>query len=298
MKNISVILLFSLSLLLISCSDTSDDNFNPTNNNGNSNTSGNNHNGNNNNGNNSTNNPTGQEGEITLYSVQGEDISKIVDYQVSGLNLIYQQDIQEHQRLWRLIKKIIPLNYRSKIGEFLIYNGTITDTFGLSEKINNDASKWRIGIAINYADDDQQKLIFTILHEFAHILTLNNDHIDTMVRESNCVNYFNNLGCSNNNSYINQFQSQFWTDIWSDYLVSKNGTQIEMLSFYNFYSDHFFLPNSAISPEEDIADVFATFVLREEGATGNSIAEQKIEFMYTYNELVSLRNYARTNLGS
>lgn len=300
MKNIRLIFLFSLLLVFQSCTSGSDDlNLNNSGsgevNNGN--TDGNTD-GNNGNSNNNQSNPVGTDGEITLYSVHGEDISKIVDYQVSGQDLVYQQDLQEHQKLWRLVKKIVPLNYRDKIGEFLIYNGSVTETNGLSVQINNDLSKWKLGIAINYSNDDQQKLIYTIVHEFGHILTLNNDQINTTIREDNCTTFYTDLGCSKSDSYLNQFQNQFWSDIWDSFLTAQGDGIMGIQSFYTTYSDRFLVQNSANNPKEDIADAFAIFVTREEAATGNSIAEQKIEFMYNFSELVSLRNYIRTNLGS
>lgn len=300
MKNISLIFLFSLLFVFYSCNHGSDDlNLNNSgsgvvnNGNGTGNTSGNNGNSNNN-----QNNPVGIDGEITLYRVNGEDIFKIVDYLVSGQDLVYQQDLQEHQKLWRLVKKIVPLNYRDKIGEFLIYNGSVTETNGLSAQINNDSSKWKLGIAINYSNDDQQKLIYTIVHEFGHILTLNNDQINTSIRESNCTTFYTGLGCSKSDSYLNQFQNQFWSDIWDSFITAQGQGVMGIQSFYTTYIDHFFIQNSANNPKEDIADVFATFVTLEEASTGNSIKEQKIDFMYSFSELVSLRNYIRTNLGS
>jgi len=299
MKNLSKILLFSFLVLLHSCS-SSDDDLNPSNSNNNNTTSGNTSGniGNNGTGTNSQNNPVGSDGDITLYRVQGENIFKIVDYQVSGQNLAYQQDTQEHQKLWRLVKKIIPVNHRTKIGEFLIYNGSVNNTNGLSVQINNDLSKWKLGLAINNAKGDQQKLIYTIVHEFGHILTLNNSHINSMIRENNCTNFYSYLGCSKSNSYINKFQNQFWLGIWDSFLVAQDNGSLGIQNFYNTYNNHFLTSNSAINPEEDIADVFATFVTRKNNSNENSITEQKIQFMYNYSELVSLRNYIRTNLGA
>lgn len=299
MKNIKFFLSFILLFSLLSCSNGGDDlnisnSFNAGNNNGNNNS------GNNNSGNNSNNNqtnPTGEEGEITLYSIINDNLVKIVDYNVSGQELIYQQDTQEHLNLWRLVKKIIPLNYRSKIGEFLIYSGENGHTITQSKKIKSDLSKWRLSIAINRAGD-QPKLIFSIVHEFGFILTQNNDQVDASIRENMCSSYYNEFGCTGNSSYINLFQQEFWLPIWDSYIVSKGGSIIDMQNFYNNHSNYFFYPNSALSPEEDIADVFATFVTRENAAVNNSITEQKIDFMYNFSELVSLRNYIRTNLGS
>ena len=242
------------------------------------------------------NNPSGQQGEITLYRVDGESIVKITDYQVSGQDQIYQQDTQRHQELWTIVKKVMPTSYRTKMSEFLIYNGEVTGSAGFVVETEQDLSKWQMGIAINYADN-QQELVYTVIHEFGHILTLNNDQVDANISQNSCSNYFVGEGCAKSNSYIHKLQSQFWADIWTEYQAAQN-SQSGMEQFYNSYSDRFVTQYAATNPGEDIAEVFATFVTRNSDVNGNSIAEQKIQLMYNHTELVELRNYIRGNLGS
>ncbi len=247
-------------------------------------------------GNDNDNSPSGRNGEITLYKVNGEIITKIKDYQVSGQDLAYQQDTKKHQDIWTLVKKVMPTAYRSKMNEFLIYNGEANGSAGFVFETAQDLSKWRMGIAINFADN-QQELTYTIIHEFGHILTLNNDQVDASISESSCNNYFTGEGCSKTNSYIHKLQSQFWADIWTQYQTAQS-SQSGLQQFYNSYSDRFVTQYAATNPGEDIAEVFATFVTRNSGANGNSIAEQKIQLMYNHTELVDLRNYIRGNLGA
>ena len=246
--------------------------------------------------NNNDDNPTGREGEITLYKVNGETITKITDYQVTGQDLVYQQNAQRHQEIWSIIKKVVPPSYRNKMSEFLIYNGEVTGSAGFVFETEQDLSKWRMGIAINYAHN-QQELIYTIIHEFGHILTLNNDQVNASINQSSCTNYFTGEGCAKTSSYIHQLQSQFWADIWTEY-QSAQDSESAMMQFYNTYSDRFVTQYAATNPGEDIAEVFATFVSRNSGVNGNSIAEQKIQLMYNHSELVELRNYIRENLGA
>ena len=241
-------------------------------------------------------NPSGQDGEITLYKVNGETITKVTDYSVSGQDLAYQQDTQKHQELWGLVKKVVPPNYRNKMSEFLIYNGEVNGSAGFVVETQSDLSKWQMGIAINYADD-QQELTYTVIHEFGHILTLNNDQVDASIAQGSCSNYFTGEGCSKSNAYINKLQSQFWADIWSEFQNAQN-SQNGMEQFYNSHNNRFVTQYAATNPGEDVAEVFATFVTRNGGANGNSIAEQKIQLMYNHAELVELRNYIRGNLGS
>lgn len=242
-------------------------------------------------------NPQGSEGEITLYKVEGSEIVKTLDYRVSGQDLAYQQDIAKHNEIWDLIKKVVPSSYRVKMSEFLIFNGSGSETAGFVVSTQSDLSKWQMGIAIDYADD-KQELVYTIIHEFGHIVTLNNDQIDAGISKTSCGTYFPGEGCSKKDSYINKLQSNYWSDIWSEFLAAKDGDESLFEEFYNTNESRFVTQYAATNPGEDIAEVFTTFVIRDSGPKGSSIAEKKIQLMYAHNELIELREYIRTNLNS
>lgn len=245
--------------------------------------------------NNTNNNTAGGSGEITLYKVEGEYITKIKDYKVSGQDLNYQKDTAKHLELWQLVKDVVPPSYRNKMSEFVIYNGGSNGTAGFVIEKNQELSKWKMGIAIDYADD-RTELVYTVIHEFGHILTLNNDQVDGLVSEDSCNNYFTGEGCSKTPSYINKLQSKYWADIWTNYLNAQN-SESALNSFYNKNKSRFVTQYASTNPGEDIAEVFATFVTKN-NTNGNTIADKKIQLMYQHPELVNLRNYIRKNLGT
>lgn len=238
----------------------------------------------------------GTQGEITLYRVAGSAIEKITDYQVSGQDLVYQNDVTRHQELWSLTKDVVPQSHRNYMNEFMIYNGEITGSAGYVYDTAPDLSTWQMGLAINYADD-QNELLYTIIHEFGHILTLNNTQLDSSISSGNCSNYFPGEGCAKAAAFINKLYNLGWADIWSEYQQAQ-GSSSAMQSFYNQYQDRFVTNYAATNPGEDIAEVFATFVTMVERPAGNTIAERKILFMYDEPELVQLRDYIRGNLMS
>ena len=65
--------------------------------------------------------------------------------------------------------------------------------------------------------------------------------------------------------------------------------------FYRKYSDQFLTEYAATSPEEDIAESWAFFILSPKPEQ-NSIANEKILFFYEYSELVQLRQEILTRL--
>jgi hypothetical protein len=239
---------------------------------------------------------TGTQGEITLYRVNGAAIDKITNYQVSGQDLVYQNNVNRHQELWTLTKDVVPQSNRHFMNEFMIYNGEVTGSAGYVFETNQDLSTWQMGLAINYADN-QNELIYTIIHEFGHILTLNNTQVDSSINSGACGEYFTGEGCSKNTSFINKLYNLGWADIWSEYQQAQN-SQAALQAFYQRNQDRFVTNYAATNPGEDVAEVFATFVTMAEKPAGNTIAERKILLMYEESELVALRGYVRNNLST
>ncbi len=239
---------------------------------------------------------SGTEGEITLYSVHGNDLTKLVDYQVSGQDLVYQNNVARHQEIWGLTKDIMPIDNRDNMNQFMIYNGEITSSAGYVFPTNNNLTTWQMGIAINYADD-QTELVYTVIHEFGHILTLNNTQIDASTNSGSCSNYFIEEGCTKANSYINEIYSLYWADIWTEYQNAQS-SESALQAFYDTYRDRFVTNYAVTNPAEDIAEVFTTFVTLDSRPAGTTIAEKKVLLMYNRPELVALRDHIRNNLAS
>ena len=181
----------------------------------------------------------------------------------------------------------------------MIFAGENNGTAGYVYDTSHDLSKWEMGIAIDFAYPDgifngDGELAYTIIHEFGHILTLDNTQVDSSISDSDCTNYFTGEGCAKKEAYINKLQTRFWADIAEEH--AKLGEDFDAQDrFYDKYKDRFVTGYASTNPGEDIAEVFATFVTRNGGVNGNSIAEQKIQLMYDHTELIGLRDYVRAN---
>ena len=163
-------------------------------------------------------------------------------------------------------------------------------------------------------------LISAMIHENAHILSLNSSQGDndavpddlyeepyTELRElfqektSACASYYSDVpGCMNSNSYLNKFFQKFWVDIYpsfkwyfefDDYDKFEDNNAL----FYKKYKTQFVTDYAATNPDEDFADSYMLFVLKEK-PTKSTIADQKILFFYDFPELVEMRDFIRSNL--
>jgi len=235
----------------------------------------------------------GDEGDLTLYNVQGNAISKIKDYKVPNKYLDIQADKQLHEDVWEVVTELIPEIYRDKINQYQVFHGE-GQLLGYVHAVeSDDLSKWRFALGIDQATDlDEIKLsndfIYTIIHEYGHVLTLNDEQLQVM-SEGECDQYFTGEGCANADAYINKIVEIGWTDILSQGLDSEE--------IYERYPDRFSTEYAATNPGEDVAEVFTVFVIKDKAPRGQSIADKKIQALYEYPELVKLREEIRSNVG-
>lgn len=245
---------------------------------------------------------------LVTYSVSGDQISDPIYYEDVSTNLkAYQEDLASHQEIWDYFTILIPVNERRSLVEYSIVTDGDDNILAAVTQTSYDPELW--GLEIDIRDsDDRLDLTYTLIHEYAHLLTLGPEQVIpsealfNMPDDDNifynevaaCPNYFPGEGCSLSNSYINAYFNQFWTDIyeeWSDInLIEENNDYYEALdNFYYNYEERFLTDYSVTNPEEDIAEAFTFFVLSPR-PNGDTVTEQKILFFYRYLELTQLRD--------
>ena len=155
-------------------------------------------------------------------------------------------------------------------------------------------------------------LYVTLLHEFAHILTLQGGQMDMnedvlfaeeedspvhAQAEENCAYYYvSGMGCTREGSYLNAFYERYWFDLmeeWRQRNVEKDEDELDR--FFQDYEERFATAYAATNATEDIAESWSYFVLSPR-PEGTEIWEDKLLFFYGYPELVRLRAEILTRL--
>ena len=245
---------------------------------------------------------------LVTYSVSGDQISDPIYYEdVSADMTGYQEDLASHQEIWDRFTTLIPAGDRSSLAEYSIVTDGEDNILAAVAQTPYDPALW--GLEVDIRDsDDKLNLTYTLIHEYAHLLTLGPDQVTPSVaifnnpedddiyfeEASACADYFPGEGCSQPDSYINAFYNLFWIDIYEEWqdinLIEDDDAYYEALDdFYSKYADQFVTDYAATNPEEDIAEAFTFFVLSPR-PDGDSIAEEKILFFYGYPELVQIRD--------
>ncbi|WFD11190.1 hypothetical protein [Tepidibacter hydrothermalis] len=232
--------------------------------------------------------------KITSYKVTNGEVNFKFNKEVS------KEDMNKYKLMWDKSKKIIPKSYINRITEFEIMTDGKDEMLAYVHSPDNKNKKWTLAIDLEDAFNKKGKLIGkdldeTIVHEFAHILTLNDNQV--IPKEIKSVNYITDEGTTKKDSYLNLFYKKFWADIFEEFKTYSEDEENEeaLIEFYDKYKSRFVSEYAATNPEEDIAESFKEFVVSEK-PKGNSIAKKKILFFYDFPELVKIREEIRKSL--
>ena len=217
-----------------------------------------------------------------------------------------QEDRTTHEEIWHMFMRLIPAEEREIVSGFGIFTDGKYNYLAAVSQAEKNPYKWELNV--DFADSTQKTVLtYTLLHEFGHLATLNRDQVEVSVpiyhspysddifqqEVDACPQYFPGEGCSNPDSYINQFFDRFWTDLYAEWQViaeeQDDDTRYDLIDdFYKTYQDQFLTDYAPTSPEEDIAESWTFFILAPKPEL-NSIANEKILFFYEFPELVELR---------
>ncbi|HLO27873.1 MAG TPA: hypothetical protein VK249_01980 [Anaerolineales bacterium] len=255
---------------------------------------------------------------LITYQVRGDRISDPFIESIPDNLIKDQQDVASQQEAWQLFTTLIPTEDRRMVAQYLAITDGPGKTLAAVQQTQTNPKKWIIELDV--ADvSDKLKLIFTLLHEYGHLVTLNASQVPPDIpvfknphnvrlydqQVAACQTYYTRQGCSKPDSYINQFYTHFWADIIEEWQqISKpSGPESadeynrRMSGFYQKYSDRFVDDYGITNPIEDIAESFAFFILSQQ-PKDDVIKDQKILFFYRYPELVQLRSRILSNLCS
>lgn len=238
---------------------------------------------------------------LVLYDTQKEELGK-------RENLLLPDEVEDgldsraaHEAIWQTFTSLIPEEDRAFVTEFAILSdGSNNVLAGVSPTYDNPR-EWTLKVDVVDAGNPYS-LYYSLLHEYGHLLTLNASQVppeeqvfyhpdDKAIYENavnRCPRYFTGEGCSNSGSYINEFFSRYWSSFYSEWQKTQGDQQDPSHDFYSGHADQFLTSYAATSPEEDIAESWAFFVLSPKPEP-ISVANQKILFFYEYPELVALR---------
>ena len=223
-----------------------------------------------------------------------DDLSGVTMYEIIDGEPQGTLNAQERE-VWNLYVDLVGTSFISQyMNVYETYDDPQDDTYAYVAQDLDDPQYWAMGANLSafYPDGelDRAEAVRTHIHEFAHILTLNTSQLDATVSGDSCGLYQLEEGCTKSNSYIYQFQQDFWAGLegWPGDEASAD----DIYDFYDRNQDQFVTDYAATNLAEDIAESFTAFVINER-PEGSEIRDQKVSFFYDYPELMRIRAVMR-----
>jgi hypothetical protein len=223
------------------------------------------------------------------------------------VDLNIEEDALAHE-YWQFIYPLLP---NDLVDQYLVAFAIFTDgagnELGAIDQIDESNTLFRLNIDINdvkiFSQNDAERIDanHTLVHEFGHMMTLNNQQIELAVNEADHTRYITEEGQARADSYLNLFVQAFWNEaLLSEWQTIKTmddprAYEESVYDFHQHNHDRFVTEYSSEGPEEDIAESWTFFVFTDK-PTGNTVREQKVRFFYQFPELVDYRKSIRENL--
>jgi hypothetical protein len=193
--------------------------------------------------------------------------------------------------VWETYVRIVGADYASTtMRTFQTGTNAESDTLAYVIRAERDVLRWDLAANLAYSDD-QAELIATLVHEYAHILSLNTAEVTPFVKTCDTLDL--DEGCASDDSYILAFEREFWTEYGDE---APDATNIDAEVADAFYAEHeedFVSAYAATNVVEDFAESFMLYVLEDGLGYQGTTTSAKLTFFTAYQELVDIRERIR-----
>lgn len=258
---------------------------------------------------------------LAFYSVENGKILPDSCEEEESL-VLTEENRNLHLLIWNRSLEIIPDSYEHFIKNFRISSDGVENIMAFVEPAEEgdktNLSSWTLAIDLvdvlnRMGEVKNRDMDETLIHEFGHILSLNSEEVNALVVDDPddmswmeewdfSTTYRMNDCVAREKSYLNMFFQQFWgeeqirewfaiyndSETEDDYYSALNSLSIKY--YTDFVSDY-----AMTNPEEDFAESFTHFVMKEK-PVGDTISHQKIRFFYDFPELLAIRDEIRSVL--
>jgi hypothetical protein len=255
------------------------------------------------------------EESIARYAVDGDELRLLDSASLEGVPT-WMEDGDRHRQIWELFTRVIPASARPMLAELEITTDGRDETLAAVYQTEADPAQWILSVDVADAFNDdgrtlnEEDLLSSLIHEYGHLLSLNETQVEyTVTAEeedeyaravAQCgQRYYTGEGCARRDALIQGFYDRFWKALDAQYddQLDELGLFGEPVDLYTDHEDDFVTDYAASSPHEDFAESWTAFVLGSRPRAPATLADEKILFFYTSDDLTELRAIIRDRLG-
>lgn len=224
---------------------------------------------------------------------EDDDLGPVEVYDVSWEATLSPEPTAAAAAVWDMWLRIVtPEVAGAVILDFRVGDSTESDTMAFVVQ-SDDPALWTLAANLAYADD-QDLLLSTLVHEYAHVISLSPGQIDPYA--SSCDTLSLDEGCALPDSAIDEFDREFWSGFGPDAPDPTNADADVAYEFYLAHEEDFVSDYAATNVVEDFAESFMTFVLEGE-PSGDSVVARKLLFFWDRPDYVDIRDHVRAEFG-
>jgi len=232
----------------------------------------------------------GQYGDGEVYTEDDEDLGVVEVYTVEPDASLSPTGDETTESVWDMFVRIVtPEVAGSVIRDFRVGDSESSDTLAYVLQ-TDDPQQWTLVVNLAYASDEDL-LLSTLIHEYAHILSLSPGQTDP--EAWSCDTLQLDEGCAEPDSALWAFDQEFWAQYGTDAPDPANADADLAYEFYLDHEEDFVSDYAATNVVEDFAESFMTFVLEPEPDSDTTIA-QKLLFFWDRPEYVEIRDHVRS----
>jgi len=210
----------------------------------------------------------------------------IYDCQINEINLFSGDGGIVEDKINKVINSITKTTGSGNLLGWVIYYDNPGSKYIASAEYNIKTRQWDIFVNLSMARENEQETIITIIHEFAHIISLNKEQMYTKIPQKICWTHFVPEGCLKKESYLYKFWREFWK---GNYLENELDTDGYAKEHYQKSPDKYVTEYAATNPAEDFAESFMFFITGDD--YGNKqIAGKKVDFFQQYSEFYKAKS--------
>jgi len=195
--------------------------------------------------------------------------------------------------VWDAFTRVASLDFAAEV--ILTYTVGDSQESDLLAYVQQDAERpqyWHVAANLAGAGD-MSYLLTTLIHEYAHILTLD---LSQASADPSCEVEAPSEGCWFEDAYLQAFWDEFWSG-YGDEAPALLGEESDYEAFYLAHEEDFVSGYAAKNVEEDIAESFMAYVIEDVPDPGQSRVAAKLAFFDRYPELAAIRERIRAEFG-
>ncbi|MDF2667412.1 MAG: NADH:ubiquinone oxidoreductase subunit 4 [Microbacterium sp.] len=209
-------------------------------------------------------------------------------YDVGADGILSPEPSAEAAAAWAEIERVFtPRVAATRISRLEVGDDSRSDTMAWVSR-EDTPEYWTFAANLAYADDDTW--LPTLVHEYAHVLSLGPESAD--IYADTCDTIWTGQGCLLPETALYAFSDRFWS-AYPDAPTADNVDADVADEFYAAHEDDFVDAYAATNVTEDFAESFMTYVL-EEQPTGGGTVSDKLRFFAEYPPYVQIRERLRT----